>query len=685
MMTRFGPWYRMLLRSLVSTVIVSGMFAYDNACANFSFGQDASFFAGDTSAQFKLGNSNSMTGWSQNVANWSQQVFASSVEPVELSLWALVAQDGDVISQEQDLGHVNPTRFYIPEDRQIHITQDTLIDGGGRTFELEREACIIVDHGVTLTLRNMRIKNTRNNLANPIIRPTGHGAQVAFQNVECALASDFIFRDGQMFIHDDVVISGTHIFSYRSTRESYICDGATLGFENGSTFFYYPSSQDNHLIQMASDTSSIYLDGAMLLTTHTGMRLSRGTLCLDNSVTLSGYARTKLVMDFDNPIFEVEFGGPNVPAVSWSPDGRYLAIGAQKSAVNEIRIYAFDGTKFATNPISPTEINGSVQSIKWSPDGKYLVVGIYDTKKIEIYSFDGVTLSLVDDMGGLDFVFSVGWHPSGKFIAVGTGGLSDKIFVYGFDGENISPSSVASELMGSDVQALAWSPDGRFLAVGTNNNTSGLPSGAAGKELFVYEFDAQVQTLTLLTGACDDIGVIVFYLAWSPDGNFLAVSTANNTTGNPSGAAGSEFIVYDFNDLTKTLAVNASSGAALTTDAVSWSPNGKYVATGDTSIRIYRFDNGSVLSEDNFSVASRIRDLSWHPDGQYLSVVANNNTNSELRIYKANYSFDMTLHGLNNGIIFGDSSQLDGSGNLDVQVLGGASVDIVGLVVDDSV
>jgi len=180
--------------------------------------------------------------------------------------------------------------FAIPENQKLHITGDTIINGHGTTFYLEPHARIIVDNNVTLTLKNVRLKSARNNVTNPIIHPLGPRARVTLLNAELALGSDFTFTNGQLFIHDDVLISGTHTFSYCSSQSSYICDGGMFYFENDSTFFYNPPITANHLIQMQSDTSTIFLDGATLQTTHTGIRLSKGTLCLENKVFLNSDA-----------------------------------------------------------------------------------------------------------------------------------------------------------------------------------------------------------------------------------------------------------------------------------------------------------------------------------------------------------------------------------------------------------
>ena len=421
---RSGYLFTFVLQFALSCIHVS-----NSVHANITFVNDASAFVlGGESSVFELGKLSKMSGWNDGLANWSNMSFQSGDNGiVDPTLWALFAQEGDVIGFDEAQNNIDPSRFYIPEDRQIHITEDTIIDGNGKTLELEAHAHIVVDNGVTLTLRNMRIKNTQNDLANPIIRPTGHLAQVALQDVELALADDFIFRDGHLFIHDDVLVSGTCVFSYRSTQTSYICDGATLGFAYDSTFFYYPSTSDNHLIQMLGKTSGMYFDGATLLTTHTGMRLSKGTLCLDNSVTLSSAAETLLsvVTTQTQRHYAVD-----VNSTDWSPDGKYLAIGGEYRADgHEILVYSFDGSTLSADPITSRDFVGN-------------------------------------------YVLSVAWSPDGKHLAIGGDGSGNDLYVYRFDGSVLSESFI-SRAYGGDIQSVSWSPDGNYLAVGGHSPTSG--------------------------------------------------------------------------------------------------------------------------------------------------------------------------------------------------------------------
>ncbi len=185
--------------------------------------------------------------------------------------------------------------FAIPANETLEITSDTIINGHGTTFYLEPHAQITIDNNVTLTLKNVRIKNTRNRSSAPMIDLLGAQSTLTLMNCELALAGDYSANNGHVFIHDDVIISGTSSFIYNSGQTSYIVDNATWAFDKNTRFYYDPSVSDNSLVHMLSKTSGMYFDGATVEAGDMGIRLSTGSLYLDNNVLLKCPVSTQII------------------------------------------------------------------------------------------------------------------------------------------------------------------------------------------------------------------------------------------------------------------------------------------------------------------------------------------------------------------------------------------------------
>ena len=652
--------------------------------------------------------------------------------------------------------------FAIPENQTLQIGSDTIINGHGTTLYLEPHAQIAVDYGVTLTLKNVRIKNTRNAVSRPILAGSPN-SKIVLQDVELALADDFYFNRGQLFIHDDVVVSGTSNFWYASEEQSYIADGATFGFDKGASFFYHPVTADNTLMHMCSKTASMFFDGASLKTTHTGLRLSTGTVYFDNNVNLDSTFGLSYEEDWDSwvGVDSRDQGGDSVVACEWSPDGKCLAVGttAQPGQPpsgspdggvyyrHELRVYGFDGNAL-TGIASKDQGGDGAQSVSWHPGGTYIAIvtsnnpstgedGVTAFHEVRVYRFDGTSLTGVASIDQASIhVRSVDWSPDGNYIAIGANlnpvvgeplsttniGSGHEVQVFQFDTTS-TPTifGVASKNQDKQVWAVRWDPSGNYLAVGTDAApVPGEPGSniiETGHELQIYQFDTS-STPTLFGVASKDQDQTVRLIDWRYDGKYLAVAAhANPVPGEPGDTipTGHEVQVYEFDtSSTPTLfGVVSKEEGAVNVFSAAWSPDGNYLAIGtdtnptvgdpvigdDHELQIYQFDTTSTptligtlsknFNKDVFSIA-------WRPDHEYIAVGTQAAplgddlpAGHELRVYKKGYTYtvapsiDATPQSISNCIIFGDSSVSDG--NLDAYVLGGAHVHVDGMLVDDSV
>ncbi|MFA6263037.1 MAG: hypothetical protein WCW33_04815 [Candidatus Babeliales bacterium] len=252
--------------------------------------------------------------------------------------------------------------FRIPAGKVLHFNGDTIIDGKKHDIIIEENAEIFVDTNVTLTIANAIIKTTRNAPTYPALRCGALTSKLALDNVVFAPADDFLFQNGQLFVHNNVVITGTSAFVYNSPCVSFIAGNACLYLDNAITFSVTPATftdapytlkntyTDNNFIKMADETSVLYLNGCALQTTNTGIRLTKGTLYLDGHVQFK--SDPTLTLTSFSQRFRQNYGH-SCRTLNWSPDGRYLAIGGffPSTGHEELEVYSFNGTSLTLGRI----------------------------------------------------------------------------------------------------------------------------------------------------------------------------------------------------------------------------------------------------------------------------------------------------------------------------------------------
>ena len=214
---------------------------------------------------------------------------------------------------------------------------------------------------------------------------------------------------------------------------------------------------------------------------------------------------------------------PKVKSIAWSPNGRFLAIGMTDELVNIIDVNTkLEVFSFAVTKNKYTDGNDT-NSVAWSPDGRYLAAGTHDDG-LTIIDFE--TKERVITKRGKENnygIHSVAWSPDGSFLATGSwDGSVDMI--------NINNKSVVHVLAENNRDgggkystfSIAWSPDGRFLAAGSDDGTVKIIDTQTKKTGF----------FALNKKKRDGYAGAPFYgagpVAFSPDGNFLAISCGAN-------------------------------------------------------------------------------------------------------------------------------------------------------------
>jgi Tol biopolymer transport system component len=600
----------------------------------------------------------------------------------------------------------------IPASKIIHISDDTIIDGNGNTLLLNDYAQIFVDNNVTLTLRNLVVCNTKNNVNNPCLRISGNRGKLALDNVELAMANDMALAQGQLYFHNEVIFTGSSTFIYNSPEASFITRSGVVKFDKGTTFSFAPTSTADHLFKLQDKTSTLYLNGCTLKTTSSGMRLTKGNLILDNKIVLesnpgNGSMPATLTL-LDDADYTTTSGGLNISA--WHPNGNVLAIGGQRvlstpgfANHNELRLFSFDGASLTalTSQDYGTNFNNQVQALAWTPDGRFLAVGgtladtvggFANTDELRIYSFNGSTLTAVTSQpygtAGAGQIYDLSWNPDGKTIALvgriqaAVGGFpsTDSIRLYSFNGTSLTALTSQPYGPGSQTLRVAWSPDGKTLAIGGGSPTA-VGGFANTDQLRLYSFNGS--TLTALTSSSygSSSAFNVYALAWSPDGKSLAFG--GDLGGGP---VPNQLRVCSFTGNTLKLTAGQPYGIQITW--IDWSPDGKTLAvTGQsTGTELFDFSSTTTLNAiTTVSIASYTPTVRWAPNGKTLSLSAYSPTSgNELQLYSVGFSQESFPQSYSRSIIFGNSA-LGSSSNLNAEVLGAAHVTINGIVNDDSV
>jgi serine/threonine protein kinase len=281
-------------------------------------------------------------------------------------------------------------------------------------------------------------------------------------------------------------------------------------------------------------------------------------------------------------------------AVSWSPDGRYLASASDDgtshiwSTITHERLFSY------RSQIQPAQNDDGAYSIAWMPKSVGIAVGFADgTAQLvdlashrQIGSFDSSTGG---DLQGILYAVSI--SPNGRYLALG-GFFSDDIQIF----DLITQRKVRSLTGHTDsVWSLAWSHNGHYIASGSADATARVWDWNNGKALLIY--DKQGDTVRSVSWSPDDSRVVSCGLTgpvyiWASDTGQTLLTIGNQN---------------DFENL-----------------AAAWSHNGKFIASGgggDARTHIWNAQNGQLVAT---FPAIAINSVSWSPNDTHIATASDN-------------------------------------------------------------
>jgi hypothetical protein len=200
-------------------------------------------------------------------------------------------------------------------------------------------------------------------------------------------------------------------------------------------------------------------------------------------------------------------GATFVHTVSWSPNGKYIAVLWDDSTM-EVR----DAQNKYTVIFSQKA--GLEYGLAWSYDSRYLAYPGSEDNTIQIWNIStrqcevNTLHQCMIYTGHTAQIEAIAWSPNGKDIASASGDHTVQVW-----DTHTMKLRYKYEDPGSEVKTLAWSPNGKRLVVGDNKN--------------------QVLAWDALTGAYlvkypGHTGAITF-VGWSPDGTFVLSSSYDGT------------------------------------------------------------------------------------------------------------------------------------------------------------
>ncbi len=622
----------------------------------------------------------------------------------------------------------------IPEMSSIKITSSLTIEGNGHTILFDSFAQLLTDSHSTLTLRNLILKNVTNSSGKSPIAANGTNSKITLDNVQFALNDNFYFNMGSLFFHNDVLFSGENQFIYRSKQPSYITPKSTLCFDIGSTLFYSPGNSNQNLIIPQDKSSNLLFNGATLRITPTGMNVSNGKILFENQSNID--AGTKIT----NPSFTIQNinHALNIRSVDWNFAGKFLATGGWANHTDHLKIYSFDAASSNLNLVNGLEFGSytcTVYAVSWSPDGEFLAIGGSGAKNgsggfnnhdnLRIYQFDTASFTLTPftsvDFGITSTIYSIDWGGADDYyiaiggsgaLAVGNFNNTHNLRIYHFNKNNITLEPITSYDCGDLVKTAKWNFSGEYLAVGGKESNTicnlnlfyfdpnkynisdkiqlkdtqvfrsppsdatmitcvdwssdskylalGGIEGSKPSEVFgevnilIYEFNPVSETFSLLTFASDE-SVLISYIKWNQNNNYLAY-------GGEEPAYGGDITSFLYFNPNTDFILNYLGNGTLYSMSGAWNPlytnifasGGKpgfrsWFTHYGSNLKISSFNQGSFTIADNkpltttYNTYDGAYSVDWRNDGNYIatggqgaSTCGGFNNTDEIRIYRFN-------------------------------------------------
>jgi WD40 repeat protein len=221
-------------------------------------------------------------------------------------------------------------------------------------------------------------------------------------------------------------------------------------------------------------------------------------------------------------------GGLGVRGLAWSPDAHFLAVAISGGATGTLEVVnAQTGAPAYSLPITGNYVP---TNLAWSSDGKYLAANVFNTEP------GNSTVPL--DQAQMIWAWKISTHQ----------------LVFKHSGGNGTGDTLAWQPHTYNLAFASWTP----LKGGGMTSTLAVMDVASGKLVHQYTVGA--------------FGPV----AWSPDGNYLACVSYNGQ--GAAATAPDRVSIFDANTQQQVYVYKQHH---LNIGALAWSPNGKYIVSGE--------------------------------------------------------------------------------------------------------
>jgi WD40 repeat protein/transcriptional regulator with XRE-family HTH domain len=300
--------------------------------------------------------------------------------------------------------------------------------------------------------------------------------------------------------------------------------------------------------------------------------------------------------DWQIKIWEVQSGqclknltghSNSVRAIAISPDGRFLASGGGDRVIKLWEIAS--GTCIETIPAH----DDWVQTLAFSLDGRFLASGSED-RSVKLWALGQETTCVQTLREHQEWIWSIAFSPDSTQLASASGDHTIKLW-------EVNSGECLQTLQGHRglVRAVAFHPDGEVLA-----------SGGGSRQLRLWEM-ATGRCFRSVQGHSNPLRAAAF----SPDSSLLASSSGDRLLRFWDVRA--EALVSD-GEITRPL--KTWTGHRELVWSLAYSPDGKFLATGseEGTVKLWEVATGQCLRV-MIGHSEWVQSIAFSPDGQWLA------------------------------------------------------------------